>query len=87
MVIPEDRQMAIELIDEAISTGAHRHKGCEVIEIDTRTLRRWKEQQRKEVELRDRRKESAAITDCSHAGLSGRVHWIRIDLLSCVERR
>jgi len=59
MIIPEDRQMAIELIDEAVSAGAHRHKACEVIEIDTRTLRRWKEQQRKGVELRDRRKESA----------------------------
>ena len=63
MIIPEDRQMAIELIDEAVSTGARREKACEVIEIDVRTLRRWKEQQRKGVELKDRCKESAATRE------------------------
>ena len=33
MIIPEDRQMAIDLIDEAMTTGARQHKACEVIEI------------------------------------------------------
>ena len=32
MIIPEDRQMAIDLIDEAVTTGARQHKACEVIE-------------------------------------------------------
>ena len=38
MIIPEDRQMAIDLIDEAVTTGARQHKACEVIEISTRTF-------------------------------------------------
>ena len=42
MIIPEDRQMAIDLIDEAITAGARQHKACEVIEINAHTLRRWK---------------------------------------------
>ena len=59
MIVPEDRQMAIGLIDEAVTTGARQSKACEVIEIDTRTLRRWKQQLREEQRLTDRRKESA----------------------------
>jgi len=59
MIVPEDRQMAIDLIDEAVTTGARQHKACEVIEIDSTTLRRWKRQLREEQELKDRRKESA----------------------------
>jgi len=60
MIIPEDRQVAIELIDEAVTAGARQPKACEVIEIDPRTLRRWKQQRHEEQELKDRRKESAA---------------------------
>ena len=59
MIIPEDRQMAIDLIGEAVSTGARQYKACEVIEIDSRTLRRWQKQLSEEQELTDRRKESA----------------------------
>ena len=66
MIIPEDRQMAIELTDEAVSAGVRRHKACEVIEIDIRTLRRWKEQQSKGIKLKDRRKESAASREPSN---------------------
>lgn len=60
MIVPEDRQMAINLIDEAVTAGARQPKACEVIEIDPRTLRRWKQQLHKEQALKDRRKESAA---------------------------
>ena len=60
MIIPEDRQMAIDLIDEAITAGARQHKACEVIEINARTLRRWKKQLFEERELKDRRKALAA---------------------------
>jgi len=63
MIIPEDRQMAIELIDEAVTAGARQHSACKVIEIDARTLRRWQKQQQEEQELRDRRKESAAARE------------------------
>ena len=37
----QDRQMAIDLIEEAVSAGARRFKACEVLEIDVRTLQRW----------------------------------------------
>ena len=60
MIVPEDRQMAIDLVDEAVTAGARQSMACEVIEVDTRTLRRWKKQQREERELKDRRKASAA---------------------------
>ena len=37
----QDRQMAIDLIEEAVDAGARRFKACEVLEIDVRTLQRW----------------------------------------------
>ncbi|MES9906391.1 MAG: helix-turn-helix domain-containing protein [Sedimenticola sp.] len=60
MIAPEDRQMAINLIGEAVTAGARQPKACEVLEINSRTLRRWKQQLHKEQALKDRRKESAA---------------------------
>ena len=60
MIIPEDRQMAIDLIGEAVTAGARQYKACEVIEIDPRTLRRWQTQLRDDQELKDHRKEAAA---------------------------
>ncbi|MES9900826.1 MAG: DDE-type integrase/transposase/recombinase [Sedimenticola sp.] len=59
MIAPEDRQIAISLIGEAVA-GARQPKACEVLEINSRTLRRWKQQLHKEQALKDRRKESAA---------------------------
>ncbi len=60
MIVPEDRQMAIELIDEACAAGARQACACAVLEIDARTLRRWRRQQREEQRLIDRRREAAA---------------------------
>ncbi len=40
----EDRQMAIDLIEEAVSAGARRFKACEVLEIDVRIASGWKTQ-------------------------------------------
>ena len=60
MIISEDRQMAIDLIGEAVAAGARQHKACKVIEINSRTLRRWQKQLCEEQELKDRRKDSAA---------------------------
>ena len=60
MIAPEDRQVAIDLIGEAVTAGARQHKACDVIEINPRTLRRWQKQLQEEHELKDRRKESAA---------------------------
>jgi putative transposase len=53
MIIPEDRQMAIDLIGEAVSAGARQYQACEVIEVDSRTLRRWQKQLSEEQELID----------------------------------
>jgi putative transposase len=58
--MPEDRQMAIELIDEACAAGARQARACAVLEIDVRTLRRWQRQQQDEQHLVDRRREAAA---------------------------
>ncbi|MGB5464988.1 MAG: IS3 family transposase [Sedimenticolaceae bacterium] len=58
--MPADRQMAIELIDEACAAGARQTRACAVLEIDVRTLRRWQQQQRDEQRLVDRRRETAA---------------------------
>ena len=55
-----DRQMAIELIDEACAAGARQASACAVLEIDVRTLRRWQRQQRDERRLVDRRRDAAA---------------------------
>ncbi len=38
----DDRGMAICLINEACAAGARKHKACEVLEISTRTLNRWR---------------------------------------------
>jgi transposase InsO family protein len=37
----EEREMAIELIKEAVEAGARRSKACEILEISLRTLQRW----------------------------------------------
>jgi putative transposase len=58
--MPEDRQMAIDLIEEACAAGARQARACAVLEIDVRTLRRWQCQQRDEQRLSDRRREAAA---------------------------
>jgi len=38
----EDRHIAMDLVDEAVTAGARRFKACAVLEIDVRTLQRWK---------------------------------------------
>jgi len=63
MILSEERQMAIELIDEAVNAGARQHKACEVLEINTRTLRRWQKQLTEEQRFMNRRKESVAVRE------------------------
>lgn len=52
--------MAIDLIEETVTAGARRCKACEVLEIDVRTLQRWKKALVEEKTLEDRRKVAAA---------------------------
>ena len=59
MISSEDRQMAIQLIDEAMTAGARQVKACEVVGIDSRTLRRWKKQLLVTQEVQDQRKAAA----------------------------
>ena len=42
LIVEADRQQAIELIEEAVAAGARCFRACEVLEIDVRTLQRWK---------------------------------------------
>lgn len=42
MICVSDRQMAVELIDEAVANGARQKKACEVAGITARTLQRWR---------------------------------------------
>jgi len=52
--------MAIDLIEEAVGAGARRFKACAVLEIDVRTLQRWKKALQEEKTLADQRKAAAA---------------------------
>lgn len=61
MITASVKQMAIDLIDEAVAAGARRHKACEVLGISCRTLRRWRYTNC----LEDRRK--GAPRSCPHA--------------------
>ena len=76
MITPEDRQVAIDLIDEAVTAGARQQKACEVIEIDPRTLRRWQKQLQESCELKDRRKESAATREPANKLTPEERQWI-----------
>ena len=51
--------MAIELISEAVTAGARRHKACAVLNITVRTLQRWEAAQHAGA-LEDQRKVAAA---------------------------
>jgi len=59
LIQPESRQMAIDLIAEAVNAGARQQSACDILEIDSRTLRRWQQQLQEEQALEDRRKKSA----------------------------
>ena len=60
MIVAQDRQMAIDLIEEAVVAGARRHTACAVLEIDVRTLQRWQKALQDENALADQRKAAAA---------------------------
>lgn len=55
----EDRQMAIDLIAEAVDAGAREFKACGVLEISVRTLQRWRKVLAERNCLMDRRKAAA----------------------------
>ena len=57
----EDRHIAIELIDEAVAAGARRFKACAVLEIDLRTLQRWKKALAEQRGLEDQRKAAGGL--------------------------
>ena len=52
MILSEDRQLAIDLVKEAVDAGAGQERACEILEITERTLRRWKQQLDEERVLR-----------------------------------
>ena len=67
LIIESDRQLAIDLITEAVDAGARQYKACEVLSISTRTLRRWKLKLRQQEQLNDRRKDVARERTPSNA--------------------
>ena len=54
--MPKDRQIAIDLIDEAVTAGARCGRACAVLEINVRTLQRWRKALQESANLVDRRK-------------------------------
>lgn len=42
MIPAADRELAVELIEEAVTNGARTFKACEILEISTATFYRWK---------------------------------------------
>lgn len=54
--MPEDRQMAMVLIEEAVRAGVRCFKACAVLEIDVRTWQRWKKMVQEKSHLADQRK-------------------------------
>ncbi len=44
--MPADRQIAIDLIDEAVTAGARCLKACAMLEVDVRTVQRWSDKTR-----------------------------------------
>jgi transposase InsO family protein len=59
MIMAAYRQIAIDLIAEAVTAGARLFKACAVLEISVRTLQRWKMSLREKADLADQRKASA----------------------------
>lgn len=41
MISTPDRQMAVELIDEAMRAGSRQSQACEIVGIHSRTYQRW----------------------------------------------
>ncbi len=58
--MPDDRRLAIDLVEEAVTAGARRFKACEVLEIDVRTLQRWHKALMEKRDLADQRGAAAA---------------------------
>lgn len=59
--MPTDRQIAIDLIDEAVTGGARCLKACAMLEVDVRTVQRWKKALAEKRSLEDLRKAAAAV--------------------------
>ncbi|VAW86762.1 Mobile element protein [hydrothermal vent metagenome] len=60
MISAEDRQLALDLVKEAVESGARQACACEILGITERTLRRWKESLKGASALKDRRKTAAS---------------------------
>lgn len=61
MIAPDQKQLVITHIDEAVRSGAREAAACEVATISPRTLRRWRKSLASGQSLEDRRKASAAL--------------------------
>ena len=61
MIAPDQKQLVITHIDEAMRSGARESAACETAMISSRTLRRWRKSLVCEQSLEDRRKAAAGL--------------------------
>ena len=59
MIKSNDRQKIIDLVEEAVNSGARRAQACELLGICARTLQRWQRGLQERQSLNDQRKEAA----------------------------
>lgn len=79
MICAQDRQMAIELIVEAVTQGARYELACEILGIHSRTYRRWQAQMKQRGKCEDGRIEAATCREYANA-LSGEERQQIIDI-------
>lgn len=81
MIAAADRQRAIELIDEAVAAGARCFCACEILEIDVRTLQRWKRATRLAVPGDQRKAAAQARTPANALTPAERAEIVRVSNL------
>jgi hypothetical protein len=78
LIAAADRQRAIELIDEAVAAGARCHRACAILEIDVRTLQRWKRASRLAVAGDQRKVAAQARTPANALTAAEREEIVRV---------
>ena len=61
MISAKERERALLLISEAVCSGARERLACELVGISERTLLRWKNQQKSEESVEDKRIKAGAL--------------------------
>jgi transposase InsO family protein len=78
LIAEADRQRAIELIDEAVAAGARCHRACAILEMDVRTLQRWKRALKRAVAGDQRKVAAQARTPANALTAAEREEIVRV---------